>query len=75
MNSCYTNILETGTPYVACTISGKAVLDGRTVCCKVCKHMMLEYELQGRKNCPLCHSEIGIGQVIHAINEDEEEDE
>jgi len=72
LHSCYLDILETGTPYVACTITGKAVLDGRTVCCKTCSHVMLEVNVKGRKNCPLCHAEIGLGQIMNSIIEEEE---
>jgi len=52
----YIRCLETGTPYQACTVSGKAILDGRTLMCRTCRHFALEAELRGITHCPLCHS-------------------
>ena len=58
LSPCYISCLETGQPYNACSITGRAVLDARTTTCKTCNHMMLEHELSlsNRKTCPLCHS-------------------
>lgn len=52
----YLRCLETGTPYHACTVSGRSVMDSRTYLCKVCRHFAIEAELRGMQNCPLCHS-------------------
>mmetsp|Transcript_6986 Transcript_6986/g.14069 ORF Transcript_6986/g.14069 Transcript_6986/m.14069 type:complete len:1248 (+) Transcript_6986:71-3814(+) len=72
---CYISCLETGTPYSACTITGRAVLDARTVTCKVCGHMMLEHELsrESRRSCPLCHGRIEM--VQYSIVEEGDEGE
>ncbi|CAM9789079.1 unnamed protein product [Heterosigma akashiwo] len=51
----YLACLETGTPYQACTVSGKAISDGRTLMCRTCRHFALEQELRGLTHCPLCH--------------------
>jgi len=56
LESEYINCLETGVPYQACTVSGKAIMDGRTLMCRVCRHHALEAELRGNTHCPLCHS-------------------
>jgi len=72
--TCYITCLDTGQPYNACTITGRAVLDARTVGCKVCGHLMLEHELSvsNRKNCALCHSP--IPGINFSIMEEEEEE-
>mmetsp|Transcript_18021 Transcript_18021/g.62369 ORF Transcript_18021/g.62369 Transcript_18021/m.62369 type:complete len:361 (+) Transcript_18021:76-1158(+) len=55
--SCYIACLETGTPYHACTKTGRAVLDGRTLQCTTCRHHAFEAELSRDDNhCPLCHT-------------------
>ena len=56
LDQCYIACLETGTPYVACTHTGRAVLEGRTLMCSTCRHHALELELRGANNCPLCHT-------------------
>jgi len=73
---CYISCLETGTPYSACTITGRAVLDARTVTCKICGHAMLEHELSraNRRACPLCHARIEMMQYS-IVEEGEEGDE
>ena len=53
---CYIACLETGTPYHACTKTGRAVLDGRTLQCSTCRHHAFESELRGANHCPLCHT-------------------
>ena len=80
MPQCYIACLETGQTYYACTITGRAVLDARTVACKTCSHLMLEHELSvgTRKNCPLCHDaipRINFSIMEEADEEEEEEEE
>ena len=45
-----------GVGYAACTKTGRAVLDGRTIKCKTCRHHAIESALDGANCCPLCHS-------------------
>lgn len=52
----YLRCLETGTPYHACTVTGRAVGDGRSYLCRTCRHFAIEAELRNFKHCPLCHS-------------------
>jgi WD repeat-containing protein 35 len=52
----YIRCLETGTPYHACVVTGRAVHDSRTYLCRTCRHFAIESELRVMKNCPLCHS-------------------
>jgi len=55
--SCYLACLDTGTPYSACTLTGQACLNQRTLKCPTCRHHAIETELQGSSTfCPLCHS-------------------
>jgi WD repeat-containing protein 35 len=72
---CYTACLETGSSYNACSITGRALLDARSVMCKTCNHYMLEHELLrgGTKNCPLCHA--AIPATNFSIREEEDEEE
>ena len=53
---CYIACLETGAPYHACTQTGRAVLDGRTLMCATCRFHAFEVELRGANHCPLCHT-------------------
>ena len=55
--NCYIACLETGTPYQACTLTGRAVQKNQSAyTCRVCRYVALEHELRGVRNCPLCHS-------------------
>ncbi|KAJ8610815.1 hypothetical protein CTAYLR_006449 [Chrysophaeum taylorii] len=53
---CYSECFEMGTPYAACTMTGQAVMDSRTLMCRTCRHHAIEVELRGATFCPLCHS-------------------
>jgi len=52
----YIRCLETGTPYHACTVTGRSTQDARTYMCRTCRHYSIETELRSMTNCPLCHS-------------------
>lgn len=52
----YIRCLETGSPYHACTVTGRSVADARTYMCRTCRHFAIETELRNFKHCPLCHS-------------------
>jgi WD repeat-containing protein 35 len=54
----YARCLETGTPYHACTVTGRAVQESRTYMCRTCRHFAIEAELRHYKTCPLCHSNL-----------------
>ena len=54
--ACYIACLETGTPYSACTLTGRAVQKQPAYMCRTCRYHALEHELRGVRNCPLCHS-------------------
>lgn len=54
--SCYVQCLDFSTPYNACTVTGQAILDQRTILCSTCRHHAIEIELRGAKYCPLCHT-------------------
>ena len=62
---CYIACLETGTPYHACTKTGRAVLDGRTLMCSTCRHHAFEVELRGANHCPLCHTTYPAQTAAH----------
>ena len=57
----YLNCLDTGTPYYACTASGRLIqVDSERsfIMCRTCRHYVLEREIQNVNNCPLCHSSL-----------------
>jgi WD repeat-containing protein 35 len=56
LHECYFQCLDMGIPYACCTKTGRAVLDGRTLKCKTCRHHAIESALDGANNCPLCHA-------------------
>jgi WD repeat-containing protein 35 len=56
LDPCYFECLNMGVGYAACTKTGRAVLDGRTIKCKTCRHHAIESALDGANCCPLCHS-------------------
>ena len=56
LDPCYFECLNMGVGYAACTKTGRAVLDGRTIKCKTCRHHAIESALAGANCCPLCHS-------------------
>lgn len=45
-----------GTNFPACIVTGRIILNRRTVYCKICRHYAHEQDLQRFENCPLCHS-------------------
>jgi len=57
----YLSCLDTGTPYYACTASGRLIqVDSERsfIMCRTCRHYVLEREIQNVNNCPLCHSSL-----------------
>lgn len=62
----YLECLDNGTPYVACTASGRFIHDGsggglmanqqRALSCRTCRHSCLERMAATIVHCPLCHT-------------------
>ena len=54
----YVQCLESGKPYKACTLSGRAILESPSVMCRTCRNSMLQSEItkQSIKTCQICHS-------------------
>lgn len=75
----YLDCLDTGTPYHACTASGRliqsdgAARDSRAIVCRTCRYSALEREIERYNNCPLCHSPLEV--MFGAVREEEEEDD
>ena len=52
---------ECGATFQACVLSGKAILDpANAQRCRACKHVYLEDEAKGARNCGLCHSPLPL---------------
>ena len=52
---------DCGSHFPACVISGKAILEPHlTIMCRSCKHRFYESEVQGLRNCPLCHAPLPL---------------
>jgi len=67
----YLECLERGTPYTACTASGRLIEQDtridRAVACRVCRYSCLERAIQNLSNCPLCHSPFEVGFTNRAL--------
>lgn len=74
--AAYIDCLEKGTPYTACTATGR-LIEGRDrpVVCRVCRYSCLERAVQNLAHCPLCHTpldsafSLGLGSKPAIIEE------
>ncbi len=75
----YLDCLDTGTPYHACTSSGRLVQndgsgrDSRAIVCRTCRYSAYERELERYSNCPLCHSPLEV--MFGAVREEDEDED
>ena len=75
----YLDCLDTGTPYHACTSSGRLVhndgsgRDSRAIVCRTCRYSAYERELERYSNCPLCHSPLEV--MFGAVREEDEDED
>lgn len=68
---CYTDCLEMGKAYDACTISGSNITNKQAIQCKYCGYYMLEEEALHRNTCALCHGDCNNAETVTLLGENE----
>lgn len=46
---------DCGAKFPACIVSGRPILNSKSVQCKVCRHRAIDHEVRTINFCPLCH--------------------
>jgi hypothetical protein len=67
LSKCYTDCLERGKEFNACTITGSSIAGKRALQCKVCQFYMLEVKAHDRISCAMCHHSCKTAEVITVL--------